>query len=260
MKTIAIDAIDIKSFGGLVHLQQLIKKLSRKNVYIKIFSNSFVENKLTFKNNKKIKIIKNSLFDRNFILRHLWKIFFFEKELNKKNCKLLLSLNGIYHGFYNPTILVQQNILPFDDYAKSKYNFLFNLKFFFQKLAILLSIKIHKHVIFTSFDTRKRILKYFKSKNLLNTNVIYHGASNKSVKNKFFFKKKLKLLFVSEFQKYKNHENLFHAIKKDKKRLINLTCIGKYEVSDLKKLNTKYNFKKINIKVLSTISPNSSFS
>ena len=29
MKIIAIDAIDIKSFGGLVHLQQLIKKLRK---------------------------------------------------------------------------------------------------------------------------------------------------------------------------------------------------------------------------------------
>ena len=37
MRIIAIDAIDIKSFGGLIHLEQVIKTLSKKKNSYKNF-------------------------------------------------------------------------------------------------------------------------------------------------------------------------------------------------------------------------------
>ena len=257
MKTIAIDAIDIYSLGGIVHLQQVAKSLSKKKIFLKIYCNSFVQKKINI--NKKIELIKKDIFDKNFIFRHLWKIFFFKKELKDNNCKLLIALNGVYHGLFKPTILVQQNILPFDDYAKKKYNFFSNIKFFLQRYSILFSIKIHKNVIFTSFDIKKKILKSFENIKFLKIKVIYHGVKKKiSIKKKIFSKDRNRFLFISEFQKYKNHENLFKAIQenKNKNKSIKLTCIGRYHQSYFKNLNLKYNFKKLKIKIIKNIPHN----
>ena len=62
MKIIAIDAIDINSFGGLVHLEQITKVLSQKKLFIKVYSNSFVKNNL--------KLSKNVSFEKiQFLIR-----------------------------------------------------------------------------------------------------------------------------------------------------------------------------------------------
>ena len=255
MTTIAIDAIDINSFGGLVHLQQVAKVLSQKKIHLIIYSNSFVTKNIH--NNKKIEIIKKDIFDKNFIFRHLWKIFYFKKELKNYNCKLLIALNGVAHSLFKATLLVQQNILPFDEYAKKKYSFFSNIKFFLQRLSILLSIKIHKNVIFTSFDIQNRILKNIKKIKYIKTKVIYHGVKKAKInKKKLFSKERNRFLFISEFQKYKNHEKLFDAIKNNKDNSMKLTCIGRYDKSYLKELNLKYDFKKLKIKIIENLSHN----
>ncbi len=249
MKIIAIDAIDIKSFGGLVHLEQLIKALSKKKISIKIFANSFVTKNISKK--RKIKIIKKKIYDKNYIIRYFWKIFFFNNILKINDCDMLFSLNGIYHGLFKPTILVNQNILPFDNSAKKKYNFFSKLKFKFQKIAILISIWLHKNVIFTSYDFKNRVLSYLTNKKLLNIKVIYHGVNNNiKIKKKKSKNNQIKLLFVSSFEKYKNHEKLFEAIDKDSKKRIHLTCIGANNNPYFKKLNTKFNFNKLKIKMI----------
>ncbi len=249
MKIIAIDATDINSLGGLLHLKQITKVLSKKNVYLIIFSNTFVSNNLN--SNLKIKIIKKKIFDKNFFIRYLWKLIFLKSKLKKKKCNILISLNGIYHGLFRPTLLLQQNVLPFEDDALKRYNFFSKIKFFLQKKAILLSIKFHKNVIYTSNDIKNKILNYFNHKNILNKTVIYHGViKQKKIKKKIIIKKKIRLLFVSEFQKYKNHENLFNAIQIAKNKNIFLTCMGRYQKSYINYLKLKYDLKELNIKII----------
>ena len=248
---IGIDAIDIKSLGGLIHLQQLTNKLTQKNTYIKVISNSYVKKNFNKNRNNKIQIIENNVFDRNYIFRHIWKSFFFKKNLKKNNCKILVSLNGIYHGFFKPTVLIQQNILPFDKFAQKKYSLGLKIKFFLQKVAILISIIIHKNIIFTSNDIKNRIEGYFKYKNNFISKVIYHGVSKGiKIKKNFLIKNKIKILFVSEFEKYKNHEILLDAIKQDKEKLVELTCVGRFKEIDMIKLKTKYNLKNLKVKII----------
>ena len=165
-------------------------KFYQKKVNLIIFSNTFISK--NFKTNLKINIIKKKFFDKNFFLRYLWKLVFLKSLLKKKkNCNILISLNGIYHGFFRPTLLLQQNVLPFENHAKKRYNFISNIKFFLQKKAILLSIKFHRNVIFTSHDFKKKILNHFNNKNTLKKIVIYHGVlKQKKIKKKIIFKKK----------------------------------------------------------------------
>ena len=87
-------ATDINSLGGLLHLKQIAKFLSKKKVKLIIFSNTFVGKNL--KPNIKINIIKKKIFDKNFFT--LFVNWFFKTPIKKKNCNILISLNGIYHG------------------------------------------------------------------------------------------------------------------------------------------------------------------
>lgn len=253
MKIIAIDAIDINSFGGLVHLEQILKALLKKKIFLKVYVNSFVRKNL--KNSKNVDLIYKSSFDKNYFFRHLWKIFFFKKNLENTNCSILLSLNGIYHGLFKPTILLQQNILPFHKKGQSRYNFFSKIKFFLQKYAIYLSLKLHKNIIFTSNDIKKKVLKNISISDTFYSKVIYHGAEKIKKHNRTFNpEKKIKLLFVSEFQEYKNHTSLFEALKKKNNQKIELTCIGKHYKTDIDKLKSKYNLKKLKIKIFKNIS------
>lgn len=249
MKIIAIDAIDIKSFGGLVHLEQIITTLSKKRYRIKVLSNSFIKKKINKKRN--IQVINKKIFDKNYFVRYLWKTFFYKKILDKYNCELLLSLNGIYHGIFKPTILFNQNILPFDEFSKKKYSLISKFKFFLQKIALLISIHLHKNVIFTSHDLRTRVLRYFKNKKLIKNKVIYHAVKKVfKTKKKRLNKNKVNLLYISTFQEYKNHEKLFEALENDNKKRINLTCIGNDNFNNLKKLKLRFNLKKLKIKII----------
>ena len=81
-------------------------------------------------------MLKKKIFDKNFFFRYLWKLIFLKSKLKKKNCNILISLNGIYHGLFSPTLLLQQNILPFENHVKKKYDLISNIKFFLQKKAI----------------------------------------------------------------------------------------------------------------------------
>ena len=83
MKIIAIDATDINSLGGLLHLKQVANILSKKKVNLIILSNTFVSNNLS--SNLKTKIIKKKIFDKNFFIRYLWKLIFLKNKLKKKN-------------------------------------------------------------------------------------------------------------------------------------------------------------------------------
>ena len=114
----------------------------------------------------------------------------------------------------------------------------------------MLSIYIHKNVIFTSHDFKNKVLKYFKNRRNLKSKVIYHGVERVTKNKKKFYRRQLKLLFVSEFKKYKNHEKLFEAINRDKKNKIDLTCIGKYDKKYIQYLDLKYKFKKRKVKII----------
>lgn len=254
MKIIAIDAIDVKSLGGLVHLEKISKTLIKKKIFLKIYSNSFIKKNL--KKHNKIELINKSLFDYNYFLRHLWKTIFFKRELLKNKCEVLLSLNGIYHGFFKPTILLQQNALPFDILEIKKNNYSFKFKCFLQKVSVLISIIIHRNVIFTSRDLKNKIIKNFNQKKLNINSVIYHGVNHLNFKKKIYKKKKIKLIYVSEFQKYKNHDLLFEALQRNINKNIYIYCLGRFEKDYLNELKSKYNFKKLNINIIRDTSHN----
>ena len=159
---IAIDAINIKSDGGIAYLNEFLYNLDKNNIdkiYVLISKKTKIN-----KNDKIIKIIRNNFFEKNFLLTNLWKLFFLDKFLIKLQCQKLIVMSGHYLGNFNPTFLVIQNALPFSYEGKKYFPLAIRFKFFLQRLSHLISIWKKNNIIFVSHSIKKKVLKNFYSK------------------------------------------------------------------------------------------------
>ena len=209
---IGVDASNINDGGGVTHLTQIINNFNIQNSKIKqiiIWGNKKVLNKI----NKKKKIKKIILDQKNLFFRIIWQMFLLKNELKKYKCSKVLVLGGI--SFLNkiPTTIIMQNILPFDDFAIKRYSFILKFKFLIQKILFLHSIQKARKIIFISKTSKKKILEKLINKNI-NFKVIPHGVTyEKFSKRNFIFKDKIKLLCVSKIDFYKNQLIILKAVK-----------------------------------------------
>ena len=77
-KKILIDASNIKSTGGIVHLNSILKSYKKnKSVQIEVLVNKKAFNNLEVKKyTNKIKFIFNKAFEINFFTIFIWQILF----------------------------------------------------------------------------------------------------------------------------------------------------------------------------------------
>ena len=111
---LGLDCINIRG-GGITHIKNIVNSAKFKNIKFKkiiIWGNKDVLRSI--KNKKYIKKIHNKIYETNFILRILWKFFFFKNSIkkNKINCMFFLS------GFFfrkntGKSVIYLQNTLPF---------------------------------------------------------------------------------------------------------------------------------------------------
>ena len=241
---VGIDAITIKSDGGVEHLTQILNKLSNHNDIEKIFVWSNYEN-LKKIDNKKIIKLTNKFINFSNITNFFWRLFAFGYELRKKNCDILLCCSGYFISYSNcKKVLIFQNILPFiQNDLKNKI------------LKILYKFSLNKAngVIFLSKNSESIITKNIK-KNII-SKVIYHGVDEKYFntenQNKKLFKDKIKLIYVSTICHYKNQINLIKAlfilIKKGYN--IELDLVGNINLDFKKEFYTILNTLSLNEKV-----------
>tara|TARA_Y100001970_G_scaffold266797_1_gene355954 strand:- start:270 stop:1370 length:1101 start_codon:yes stop_codon:yes gene_type:complete len=211
---IGIDASNINDGGGITHLSQVINNFDFKKskcTGIVIWGNKKSLKKI--KNKKNIKKINLNNKFSFILLRVFWQIFILEKELIRLNCSKALVLGGI--SFINklPSIVIMQNILPFERLILNKYSFLFKIKCRLQKFLFIHSIKKAQKVIFLSDTSKNQIMKYVTKKKI-KFKIIPHGVETDRISNRnFIFKKKVKLLCVSKIDFYKNQIIILKAIK-----------------------------------------------
>ena len=240
---LAIDAVNIKSGGVIVHLDGILNNFKSKNIdkiYVLINDKAF--RSLQKRNNysKKIKFIKKEIFNKNILLIFLWQLFFLEKFINKKKCNRLVSLNGYYLGSFKKTIIFSQNALPF--VGTKDYKFFYRIKLFLQKYIHIYSINKFKNVIFVSKFQKKIIQKYLNSLKI-KYKIIYHGVDSGIIKKKTYSKNKWNFIYVSQINLYKNQIILFQVFNKLIKQgfKISLHCYGDNQIN----LSSDNNFIKI---------------
>ena len=254
---IGIDATNIKSDGGLVHLFELLNNFSFKNSKINkivIWGNSVSLNKI--KENRNItKInIKNIL--NNSIYRLFWQFYFLPKELKYYNCNILFVLGGVLLKKTTKTVSIFQNILPFINEDVKKYNFFTRIKLRIQKKIYLNTFIKSDGLIFLSNFSKKILkreinLKYKKNK------IIPHGVSEIfKFRTRKISKNFIKILYVSKIDLYKNQIKILEVINLIKKKYnVKLSLVGSYDYKNKNILLDKIDKLKIrkHVKILGKI-------
>ena len=238
---LGIDATNIKSEGGIVHLFEILNNLNFKRSKVEkiyIWGDSRLLSKV--RNNKKIvKYFVNHI-TNNLIKRLFWQKFILPLELKKIECTLLFVPGGVLFKNKFKSVIMFQNILPFMEDEVSRYNLISKIKFFIQRKIYLSGFNNSNGIIFLSNFSKKLMKKktfFYKKKIIL----IPHGISN-NFKSKIKKKKSkiLKLIYVSKFDIYKNQLELIDAFYNIKKKInTKLTLVGNGDAKIKKKIIDK---------------------
>ena len=251
-----IDASNlIPESGGFVHLKKILEHFSKKKIdKIIVISSSKVIKKLSIKNSKIL--FKTNLFlNNNLLFRIFWKIFILNLTAKRLKSDAIFILGG-YFIFKPkiPTIILIQNLLPFSNISIIRENTSTFIKNKILKVLHKHSIKKADLSIYLSRYT-KNILKNLTDKYL----IINHGVEKNFYNKRFKFSKfdkrhnqrRFKILYLSKYEKYKNHINLVKACGylKSKGYNLSLDLVGvknkSFERSKLfsliKEINSKHN-------------------
>lgn len=204
---LAIDASNIGSSGGIVHIKELLNNTDLEKVSIEkviIWGSRGLLAKIgTFDWLEKKHI---SWLDKSFLFRTFWQLFLRDSLVKKSSANVLFLPNASLSNFH-PQVSMCQNQLPFEPKEIGKFwpgiNYfrLILLKFQHSKsfrLAdgiIFLSQYSHKRVEFVVGDVSKKSV------------VIPHGLSKifkTHPKKKYSLGPKIKLLYVSRINLYKH--------------------------------------------------------
>lgn len=251
---IGMDASNITDGGGLNHLVNILNNFNKnkfKDIEIIVWCKKDVI-KLINKHNK-INILTNKYLNSSNFYRLIWQKFFFKKEAIKLNCSISFVLGGSTLSNFNPLITINQNLLPFfDDEVKKYFPNFFYFKFKILKYLQIATFRKATGIIFlTNFSYK--YMKNLNSFKINNYSIIPHGISpifsnpNRLIKD-FQNKeknKKIKILYVSSIEYYKNHLALFKVIKrlKEKNYSVTLDVVGS---GNQILMNSLKNFVKLN--------------
>lgn len=204
---ILIDAYSLSEGGGKRYLLEIIKnfdysKINNLHILLRKKDSSFQ----VFKNNKKINFHIITSSGLGLFNKIIFKIFIIRYFYFKFKCNFLFVPDGYSFFFPTKTILVNQNILPFEDNEMKKLNLKMKIKMNLLYHLFKYSIKVSKNVIFLSNFSKNLILKKTKLQNI-SYKIINHGVEPiKFTKLKKVNKNsKYKILYVSSFYTYKNH-------------------------------------------------------
>ena len=219
---LGINAINIKSWGGIYHLKNLLDQIiindgfsnySIEKIYI--WSSEILKDEINFlKNNSKIIIIEKKI--DNIFLNILWKIYTLNKEAKNKNCDLIFYPDGICLNKKFTSIILFQNLIPFDYKEIIRYGFTFQtIKLFLTFMLYSFSANNADGIIYLNKYGKKLITNKLNYNEKIKDKIIPHGISNKfrnlSKINDDQFKQNI--IYVSTIDLYKHQWNLIKSVK-----------------------------------------------
>jgi glycosyltransferase involved in cell wall biosynthesis len=214
---IGINAININSGGGIVHLENILSNLPKnfkKNdnkIFIWVNQKLFeILNKSKIQN-KNIQIIKKKI----IFFGIFWRLFFLYTELKKNNCDIFFSVDGLALRKFKKTIILFQNLLPFCNHEIIKYGFsYYTFKLILLRYLYYISNKNSDGVIYLSSYSKFKIQNQIgKAKQ---STIIPHGVSKDFYtikKNKSSNKKNISIIYISSIDLYKHQWNVVEALE-----------------------------------------------
>lgn len=183
---VGIDASNIRAGGGLTHLSRLLEALAPGMIghieHVIVWGGQRTIDRL--QQCGRVDLIHVPVLDRSLPLRMAWQRWALPDCLRKQKCNVLFSPGGILPGHSPvPTIVMSQNLLPFEPQEASRFPFLS-----FMRLKMRLvgcqqrrSMKQADGLVFLTQYARDTVLSVLNLKHR-NTVVVPHG-----VEERFFY-------------------------------------------------------------------------
>ncbi len=219
---LAIDATTMIEGGGLKYLNKLLENFSPKyskfkKIVVFVDSEFKPDSKVCEQYIKLHFLPKKKLFGVNLIF---WKIFIMRKKIYQDKCEILFALSTYNFSFFYPFVSIIHNQLPFQNNEIKRYGASFKtLKFFILKFLFSFFILRSSGLIFLSNYSKVAIEKKLKFKHISNI-VIPHGLDdhdnriyfNSSNKKNFNEERPFRIIYLSNFEPYKNQDEVGKAV------------------------------------------------
>ncbi len=226
MNIIGINASRTKSGGGIVHLEKILTNYSNKKYkFLEIHIWGY-EEILDFIPINKI-FVKHIAFanDKGIIYQIFWENYILPKELKKYGCNLLINLDAGSFCRFTPNITMSRDMLSYESGIMNKYFFSISwLRLLILKYVQVWSLKNATKAVFLTNYAKCIIEK--DSNYSFNSIQIPHGIDQLDFeilkKQNNFSEDFIEIVYVSNFDLYKNQDNVIIAFKKLSKKYNNI--------------------------------------
>lgn len=217
---VCLDASNLRAGGGRTHLIEFLSHIDHSlypNLHIEIWASSATLNLLP--NNLNISKKTHPFLERGLFFRSIWQKYILSKCAELGNSDIIFSPGGNYAGKFKPAVTMSRNMLPFEWHEIFRYF----PSFFFLKIVLLRMFQIKSFnnvngLIFLSSYAERSIMPHINSS--VKIARIPHGLNQRfliSPQNRPIIKpnlsqRTLKLLYVSQVDKYKHQEKLIEAV------------------------------------------------
>lgn len=237
---LVIDASRNRSGGAIVYIKNFIKNLSLHSTKIeKVILFSYKGFLKQIPNRSFLVKYSHPLLEKNLLFQIIWQAIYLPIFLKKNKNNILYSTDSTSFCKHKLSIVFNQDILSFDKHALSKTPFgLDKIRLYLIKLVQIWTMNSATKIIYLSKFSQKIISTYLNKKK--NYEIIHHGVDKnllkfgknkiKSISWDYKKKNKIKLIYVSPLDYYKNHTTVARAYSRLKKKYANLEIkfIGNY--------------------------------
>lgn len=237
---LVIDASRNRSGGAIVYIKNFIKNLNLNSTQIeKVILFSYKDLLKEIPNRSFLSKCSHPLLEKNLLFQIIWQSIYLPIFLKKDKNNILYSTDSTSFCKHKLSIVFNQDILSFDQKVLNNIPFGFDkIRLYFIKLVQIWAMNSATKIIYLSKFSQKIISTFLNKKK--NYEIIHHGIDKnflKFLKNKRKFipwdykkKNKIKLIYVSPLDYYKNHMTVARAYSRLKKKYANLEIkfIGNY--------------------------------
>ena len=234
---LAIEAVNIRSGGGLKHLKGMLEHFINSKVdFENIVVYTSRTTMLKLPTNHNIKYITNKIYEKTFLLNLFYQLFYLKKSLIQNKCDIVFVPGSIFLTNYK-SILMPQNLLPYEPTEIRRFKYYSRIKFHLIRYLQVFSMKKSTGVIYLSNYAHKVIKKYVGEKKF---QIIQHGVERVESPVKKG-SSELNFLYVSPFLPYKHQHNVLLAFDQiaTYNKEIRLTLVGQQTQKKLPRLKNK---------------------
>jgi glycosyltransferase involved in cell wall biosynthesis len=239
--TLIIDASRNRSGGAIVYIKNFIKNLNLNSTDIeKVILFSYHDLLKQIPNRPFLAKCSHPFLEKNIMFQIIWQMIYLPIFLKKDNNNILFSTDSTSFCKHKLSIVFNQDILSFDKKTLRLIPFgIEKIRLYIIKFIQIWAMNNATKIIFLSKFSKRIIIKNLKKKN--NYEIIYHGIDKKLLKygkkkiNEFTWdyneKNKIRLIYVSPLDHYKNQTIVAKAYSRLKKKYskLEIKFIGNYK-------------------------------